>query len=214
MRKPQSRAHRGSQRWLQEFVAKDPATLDAAIGLGPLTWVSPLATDEYAEYRVECFLTRLWIEQTVRSLDSFWPTRGPVWDGLALTESGQPVLIEAKAHAAEMASTCAAAAPASLRAISAAFDETKAALGVDASHDWLKGFYQYANRLAHVYLLNELNHMSASLVFVYFVGDDDMRGPASREEWQAVIADAHEALGVSGRLPEYVRDAFVDVPHA
>lgn len=212
MRKPQPRAHRGSQRWLQAFVADDPATLNAAVGLGPLTWLSPLATDDYAEYRDDAFLERIEIELTVRTLHGFWPTRGPVWDGLALTESGQPVLIEAKAHAAEMASTCAAAAPGSLRAINAAFEETKAALGIDASRDWLTGYYQYANRLAHAYFLNEVNRVPAQLVFAYFVGDDDMRGPASREEWETAIAIGHEALGISGRLPEYVRDAFVTVP--
>lgn len=214
MRKPQMRAERGSQRWLQELVERDPSLIDDAIGLGPLRWLSPVAPDEYAEYRDESFLELLGIALPKRSLQSFWPARGPVWDGLALTAAGVPVLIEAKAHAAEMASTCAAAAPTSLRAISAAFGETKHALGVDASCDWLSGFYQYANRLAHAYLLNELNDVPAHLVFLYFVGDDDMAGPASREQWESVVAEAHEALGVNGRLPRYVRDAFVDVSRA
>jgi hypothetical protein len=193
------------------LVESDSALLDDAIGLGTLRWLSPLASDEYAEYRDESFLHRLGVELSTRSLKSFWPTRGPVWDGLALTAAGEPVLVEAKAHAAEMASTCAAVAPASLRAISAAFDETKHAFRVDASCDWMEGFYQYANRLAHAYLLNQLNDVPAHLVFLYFVGDDDMAGPASREQWEAFVASAHEALGVTGRLPRYVRDAFVDI---
>ena len=37
--------------------------------------------------------------------------------------------------------------------------------------DWSGTFYQYANRLAHLYLLHELNDVDAWLVFVYFVGD-------------------------------------------
>ena len=37
--------------------------------------------------------------------------------------------------------------------------------------DWSHCFYQYANRLAHLYLLRESNGLDAFLVFVYFVDD-------------------------------------------
>jgi hypothetical protein len=35
------------------------------------------------------------------SLASFWPRRGPRWDGLGRTLRGQPLLIEAKAYIEE-----------------------------------------------------------------------------------------------------------------
>jgi hypothetical protein len=79
---------------------------------------------------------------------------------------GACVLIEAKAHAPEMASSCAASSPASASMIDAAFAETKAGLGVAGSQDWCEDYYQYANRLAHAHLLNELNSVPAQLVFL------------------------------------------------
>ena len=36
-----------------------------------------------------------------RSLSSFWPRRGPQWDGLARTGRGDLLLVEAKAHVAD-----------------------------------------------------------------------------------------------------------------
>jgi hypothetical protein len=210
-RKIQPRATRGSQRWLQELVAADPGRLDEAIGLGRLEWLSPLESDDWAEYRDQAFLDLLGVALETRPLSSFWPHGGPVWDGLARTFSGQCVLVEAKAHVSEMASTCAAASPASIAKIRAALDETKAVLGVDSERDWCEGFYQYANRLAHAHLMNDLNSVPTHLLFLNFVGDLDMNGPATQAEWESAINSAHEALGVQGKLPAYVREAFVSV---
>ena len=93
---------RGSQRWLQHFVNHDPLVLDAAIGVGPIKWLSPLSSDDFAEYRDKAFLDRLGITLHRRPLDSFWPSRGPQWDALGRADSGECVLVEAKAHVAEV----------------------------------------------------------------------------------------------------------------
>ena len=207
-------ASRGSQHWLQHYVNSSPTVLDEALGLGILEWRSPLAADDFAEYQDDAFLDRLDVSLPHRSLSSFWPPHGPVWDGLALTASGTCVLVEAKAHIPELFSSCGATSDRSIAMIRAALDETRANLGVDSRHDWTLGFYQYANRLAHAYLMNELNGVPTVLVFVDFIGDVDMRGPASRQEWEAAIEVLHEALGVRGKLPPYVRHAFVDVRNA
>ena len=207
----QSRAARGSQRWLQDFAATDRAMLDSAIGLGSLTWRSPLPEDGWAEYRDGDFLERLGVQLTRRPLDTFWPARGPVWDGLALTESGACVLVEAKAHTSELVSNCAAASASSRSRIRFALDETKRALCVDAGHDWCVGFYQYANRLAHAYLMNELNGVRTELVNLYFVGDSDMHGPTTEEQWKVAISEVHGALGLGEKLPAYVHEVFLDV---
>jgi hypothetical protein len=209
----QQRGIRGSQMWLQQFVETSPARLDEAIGLGHLEWLSPLADDDYSEYRDGAFLERLGVDLARRTLASFWPSGGPCWDGLARTASGECVLVEAKAHVAEMASSCAAASPASLATIRSALAETRRWMGVHSGQDWCDGFYQYANRLAHGYLLNELNAVPTALVFVYFLGDGDMGGPTSEGEWAEAISRVHEHLGV-GLPPRWMRDAFVDVREA
>ena len=79
--------------------------------------------------------------------------------------------------------------------------------------DWSKRFYQYANRLAHLYFLREVSDINAYLVFLYFLNDPDLDGPyTERGEWQAAIKVMHEALGIRGKVPEkYVIDVFVDV---
>jgi len=203
-------ATKGSQRWLQQLVATDPGRLDSAIGLGELEWLSPLAEDDWAEYQDEAFLECLNVKLDRRSLSSFWPSGGPVWDGLARTRSGASVLIEAKAHVSEMLSSC-GASPRSLRTIRQALEETKASLGVEPTYDWCSTYYQYANRLAHAYLMNELNGIHAHLVFVNFIGDSDVSGPASRAEWAIAIRSVHKSLGIRNGLPDYVRGAFIDV---
>jgi hypothetical protein len=38
-----------------------------------------------------------------------------------------------------------------------------------------------------------------------------MKGPTSRAEWEAALQVLHEALGIRGLLPPYVKEAFVDV---
>jgi hypothetical protein len=65
-----------------------------------IDWRSPLRSDDYAEYYDGEFLTRLGIENLRGSLSQFWPSSGPRWDGLARTDSGNIILVEAKAHVA------------------------------------------------------------------------------------------------------------------
>lgn len=73
-------------------------------------------------------------------------------------------------------------------------------------------FYQYANRLAYLYPLPELNNLPAHLVFLYFMHDEDMSGPKAQAEWEAAIQLQELFLGVRNhRLSMYVIHTFVDV---
>lgn len=210
---PQPKGTRGSLRWLQHFVNDDPQALESAIGIGAICWHSPLADKEYAEYRDSAMLDLLGIELPRRSLPSFWPSRGPQWDALGRGPSGELVLVEAKAHVEELLSPGARAASAdSLRLIKASLLETANGFGAaSGAVDWSQRFYQYTNRLAHAYLLHELNGIATLLVFLYFIGDSDMGGPHTRREWEAASTVLHEALGLRGRIPHYVKNAFIDV---
>lgn len=210
-RVPQPRAEKGSQHWIQTLVNDAPGRLDAALGLGPIEWLSPLREDEYAEYLDEGFIERLGLRLSKRDLPSFWPTGGPRWDALGRTETGHVVLVEAKAHVAELFSPPSQASPASARRIRASLRETMSAVGAGEGVDWFRRFYQYANRLAHGCLLNVLNHVPATMAFVYFTGDQRMKGPRTRVEWEAAIAVLHEALGIRGKVPAFVKDVFIDV---
>ena len=216
-------ALRGSQRWLQLAVNRCPNVLDEAVAKAidldqgeTIKWVSPLESDSFIEYRDQAFLERLSISPQHRPLEEFWPRRGPVWDGLARTSGGRCLLIEAKANIPEFDSSSTRASEEPLRKIRQAFDETRTFLGVSADTDWSKCFYQYANRLAHLYFLRELNKVDAALVFVYFLGDTTVpgRNPVTREGWEAAIGLATHHLGVSTNsrwIRENVADVFIDV---
>src|SRR5258706_9348675 len=128
-------AQKGSQKWLQIGVDKYPETLNAAIRSSmevpsgtTIEWLSPLASEDYVEYRDEAFITKLGLSLKHRPLGEFWPTRGPVWDGLARTAMGDLLLVEAKGHIPEMVSPASKASPASLKLIEKALAETRAAL--------------------------------------------------------------------------------------
>ena len=66
-----------------------------------IEWLSPVESDQYAEYYDGEFLKRLGIGELKISLHSFWPRSGPRWDGLARTSSGKFLLVEAKAYIEE-----------------------------------------------------------------------------------------------------------------
>lgn len=223
MRTEQSAAQRGSQRWLQIAVNRCPEVINSAIvnELGlcsseKIEWLSPLECDGFAEYRDEQFVERLNVSLDKRPLKDFWPNSGPRWDGLARTSSERLLLVEAKANIPEFdTDPTKATSRDSLEKIKAALAETKKFLKVKSETDWSQCFYQYANRLAHLYLLRELNNINACLVFVYFLNDPTVcyRDPVLREEWEAAIAHATKHLGIphSRWVSENVKDVFINV---
>jgi hypothetical protein len=219
MRVCQKAALRGSQKWMQLLVNKAPHLLDRALArelsLAPsdkITWHSPLVGDGYAEYRDRTFLAKVDAQPRNMPLSSFWPARGPQWDALARTSRGDILLIEAKAHIPELLSTACQAAGKSLSTIKASLGRVKRALGSRGSADWCSMYYQYTNRLAHLYFLRTLNGIPAYLVFLYLIGDKTMFGPKTAEEWSGALRLVHTALGIDEvRLRQSFGHAVVEI---
>ncbi len=208
---PGPASSKGSLHWIQTLVNQHPTVLDQGIGIGPICWKSPLAADGYAEYRDQEFLDRLGVTLPKRQLSDFWPSQGPQWDALGCGENGTVVLVEAKAHVAEILSPPSKAGSRSMAAIQAALGEAIVSLGAAWAPDWSRHFYQYANRVAHAWFLAEINSIPVRLAFVNVVGDRSVNGPDTRREWEAALVVLHEALGLRGKLPEYVVEVFIDV---
>jgi hypothetical protein len=214
---PQEMAMKGSQKWLQILVNRDRDLLDDLLRTrlqlsahDTITWLSPLVEDSYAEYQDEDFLELLSVRLKNRGLSSFWPCGGPVWDGLARTSRGDIILVEAKSHATELASSC-KANPQSLKLIQDSLAKTAAFYGSTSWTNWLQGYYQYANRLAHLYLLRHLNGLQAWLIFLYFINAWEMAGPKSVRDWLSAVETVHAHLGIQpGRLEPNVVDLFID----
>lgn len=204
-RAPQLLGHRGSLKWIQRLVDGNPSLLTDAIRTAiarpaewNVTWRSPLRDDDWAEYRDEGMLLRLDLPQLTESLSAFWPSGGAQWDGLGITSDGGCILVEAKAHVAELSSSCGAGEK-SLVQIRSALDATKPSFGATSEHDWINGYYQYANRLAHLDFLRR-SGVDAHLVLLYCVGDSEMSGPESTEEWQSHLSTVYTHLGLQGDM--------------
>ena len=130
------------------------------------------------------------------------------------TSKGSVFLVEAKANVPELVSPASGAkSPTSIALIDDSLKQVQRSLRVDTGIDWSGKLYQYANRIAHLYLLRELNRIPAWLLFIYFVGDKEVDGPQTVGEWKAAIEVAERVLGLPTRhrLSDYVADIFVHV---
>ncbi len=200
MRVVQPTGRRGSLKWIQSLAERRPDLCNAQLRAqgalpdgGSLHWLSPRRDDGWAEYRDAAFLHRIGHPELTAALRDFWPRGGPQWDGLARDAGSRIYLFEAKAHLGEMASTC-QASPKSRARIEAALNEAKAAFGAASGADWLTGYYQYANRLAHLHFLRRAG-AKAWLVFLYFTNDEEMQGPDSETIWRTHLEVVHKHLG-------------------
>jgi len=138
---PQKAGLKGSQKWIQKLVNGNPELLNAEIRKQltlstdeSISWLSPLAGDDYAEYRDEAFLNLLGLTLAKVPLSEFWPPGGPHWDALGKSETGNVFLVEAKAHISEMVSGATAAEGTSFKRIDESLDRTKAFLNSKSHH--------------------------------------------------------------------------------
>ena len=185
---------KGSLKWIQILINNRPDTINLQIRRNfkipartEIEWVSPLGGKSYAEYRDKDFLKVLGISPHRVSLMDFWPKGGPQWDALGKLSDGSVVLFEAKAHISEVISHIQAINRNSIKFIEKSLERTKKELGVRTKNPWTTPFYQYANRIAHLHFLRNLNRIRSYLIFVNFIGDDEMGGPKSELEWSGAI---------------------------
>ena len=218
-----NRASKGSRRQLQDYVNQKQESLSAAVlaALPPriselgarIRWVSPLAQDDYREYRDDDFLRALDLGDISPLLREFWPAMGPCWDALGMIYEPNghlkpsPVLVEAKSHINEIHGGGCHATAESLQKIERALAETRQWLGIDGDPDWRGHLYQYANRLAHLYFLRKkVGRGPAWLVNLYFL--DDPIGPTSEQAWKREIETVKSSLGLLNQAPGAV-DVFL-----
>lgn len=211
-RKNSGRADKGSRYYLQNLVNDSTENLNRSIlSRSPSLsayhsdephWVSPLACQNYREFRDAGFLRSVGLSHLKPSLSRFWPRLGPSWDALATVAGDRDrhgvILLEAKSHFKELGTSPCGAKADSLEKIRRSLSVVKQALGVREGADSLGKYYQYANRLAHLHWLY-LEGIPAWLVFLYFIGDRGQQGPDSEAEWRCRLNEMRVALG----LPEY-----------
>ena len=212
MRVAQPVGTRGSLKWIQRAVAQRPDLLQPP-SLPSITWLSPLAPDDFAEYRDGAFLELLGLVDLRPAMRDFWPLRGPQWD--ALGRAGElRILLEAKAHIGEFLTPASKASEASKSTILSSLHAVRTELSVEGGVDWSRTFYQFTNRLAHLWWLRSRG-VNAHLIFASFLHDVDMGGPRTPETWQAAFTVAEHALGLPTRhaLTPYVHHVWPDIRH-
>lgn len=192
-----------SEHWMRVAVNESPAILDAHIRAAfgwpeteAIEWRSPLRDDAYAEYYDETFLERLGIADLKAALKAFWPSSGPRWDALARTASGKLILVEAKAYIEEGVDYRSKASPESLARIRHALEDAKLAYAANPDAPWQSPFYQYANRLAHLYFLADRNDLDAWLVFLCFADAPDVPEPCTKDQWEGARRLTEKCLGL------------------
>lgn len=218
-RRPRPLETTGSEHRLRVLVNEHSALLNRLIANAfgwanrKIVWQSPIRDDGFAEYYDQEFIDRLAIKDLRMPLHDFWPQSGPRWDGMATTEDGGFILVEAKAHIEEAVDYGSkASSPDSIKLIQKRLDEAKAAFHATPNACWYTPLYQMANRLAHLHFLAEINKKDAYLVFLHFANAPDVEKPATREEWQGAIRLAHKCLGLKdSKLSRRMAAVIVDV---
>ena len=231
---------KGSQKQIQLCV-EQPDELNRAIKkqIGQsnalIEWIVPAKNGE--KYKEKIGLKFLMDEKFLEvdgfdidgDLKDFWPLRGgPHWDAVAVISGydGDPskrgiLLVEAKSYPGEMrGSGCKAKPKADGGAIETIEETLKNArnfFGAGAgAGNWIKqGYYQYANRLAHLwFLLGEPKEelkvdptIDAWLINLYFLNDESMH-PTTRDEWNTKLGKFKKELGIT-KNPQRIVDVFL-----
>ncbi len=192
-----------SEHWLRVAVNEATDDLNAqliqAFGWSPvetIRWLSPLRDDDFAEYYDQAFLDRVGLFDLAVPLAEFWPNGGPRWDGLARTEGGKVILVEAKAYIEEMVDYESNAGPKSRARILDSLSKAKYASGAAEKARWDAPFYQMGNRLAHLHFLLNLNQIAAYLAFLAFADAPDVPQPCTVEQWEGAHRLSRKCLGL------------------
>lgn len=213
------RAFKGSQLQTQIYVNERPAELSeaivaevAALDGAHLTWVAPLEANKFREPRDAEFLDVLGRRDLLPSSRAFWPSGGPVWDGLAKVKlSGNDeglLLLEAKSYPQEMRSACRARRQ-SRRRIEVALSRTRSELGAPegCANAWIDSYYQLANRLAHLLWLRRAG--APAWLILLCILDDEHHIATTRDAWDSGLADVRDELGIDVSAIEGVAHIFL-----
>lgn len=153
--------------------------------------------------------------------DNFGDKLKQNWDGIFWVKD-TVYIVEAKAHLKEIESNCGAGKKSS-SIIEGYFKETREYFEISSANDWTKTYYQMANRVAFLKLLQS-HGVKAKLVNIYFVNgyekkikDSDsekyytiQNKNTSKDQWRECITKEEDYLGISKLVGEHIFSVFID----
>ena len=132
------------------------------------------------------------------------------WDAVGIADDGTYILAEAKAHTEEIGGKCKAKSQKSRSQIEHALSLPMSCFGIKSDANWLDSdYYQLANRLYMVSLLEEVCKLKAVFLYVLFTGDRfpgryKADCPTDGEGWRETLKNEYDSLGVNPNS-EYFR---------
>lgn len=200
------RGKKGSKFWVQTIINSDmKIELERQIGIGKINWVSPLAKDNYVEYK----LNQDYIVELIgipKSSYNFWPANQPQWDAIGMTEN-TIVLAEGKAHIGELKSSLSARKEESKMLICETMKKVFNECYIRGDFEkWKRNYYQLGNRLTFLNIMNELvkiDGRQVKLVLLNIV-NDPTHIPTSEVEWENSYSDIFIDMTGSAAPPKDV----------
>lgn len=197
---------KGSKFWVQTIINSDMKTeLDRQIGIGEIDWISPLAEDNYVEYKLNQNRIAELIGIPKSSYD-FWPSNQPQWDAIGMTKD-TIILVEAKANLKELNSNLSAKSKKGKILITETMRKIFDKYYSNGNFDkWIRGYYQLGNRLTFLRIMNDLveaDGRKIKLIFLNIV-NDPTHIPTSETEWVRRYSDIFIDMTGLSSLPKGV----------
>jgi len=189
--------------------------LEEKIGLGPITWISPLWEDNFQEYELNNLPVNYMKATNLECInwETFWKTKQPQWDAIGYTNDSL-ILVEAKANTKEVIQN----------RVTSAIEHTRLIVEKEFGSNplWNNELFQIANRLI---FLRNIKHQfeergikrNVFLIFVYFINDVTYQ-PTQKSEWDAFFIENIKSQEVNERkkyppkdLVGNIKEVFIDV---
>lgn len=197
---------------------------------GELVWldfpsdINRLSLDR--EWKGIDFLPQQQQENLKSKWEKYWTGNTQHWDGIILHRSEgkeEWIIVEAKAHLKEIRSDCGAKENSKNEAkIKNAFAQTQKEFSINMNNNWLKNYYQLANRLAFINFLLD-NGINASLLNIYFINGYEKyklkdrakvtienKSVENEEEWKKVMNEEYDYLGINEKVKQLISNIFID----
>ena len=166
------------------------------------------------------FLDKKLLNKVSGNWKKYWPQNAQNWDAILYCSPIVPntslkdqwIIVEAKANIKELESDSGVKDKESKKQIEEAFMATQKRFSIKTENNWLKKYYQLANRLAFINFMLD-NGINCSLLNIYFTNgwqNKPEKNVLNIETWKKAINDEYTYLGINNNAKKYISEIFVE----